>query len=316
MKNTMTNAVHLEGLVYQHDLKKKVSGPNSKNPNTEFITGTLDIATNDALTNVVQVHFTYVTATTGKGTANATFEVLNNIIEGNIGTVMSHGADKAGKIRVDTAIAVNDFYTDRNGRQELVSAKRNEGGFVHVVSALNEDEKIRNSFKADVIITQVIDVDGDEETQQEPRVVLKGYVFDFRKALVPVDFIVTSPGAMEYFRSLGATVDAPVFTLVKGTQISETIVIKKEEEGAFGTSVTEVKRNRKGYLVNWAQLEPYLWNDETTITEAELTKAKADRDIYLATVKKNQEEYRANRNNAAASPMMAPTTGAKQGFNF
>ena len=49
----MKNAVHIEGLVYQHDLKKKVSGPNSKNPNTPFINGTLDIATDDALTNIV-----------------------------------------------------------------------------------------------------------------------------------------------------------------------------------------------------------------------------------------------------------------------
>ena len=39
----------------------------SKNPGTPFITGTISIATDDAMTNIVPVHFTYVTATFGSG---------------------------------------------------------------------------------------------------------------------------------------------------------------------------------------------------------------------------------------------------------
>ena len=38
------NKTHVEGYVYQHSLKKTVSGPNSAHPGTEFISGNLDVA--------------------------------------------------------------------------------------------------------------------------------------------------------------------------------------------------------------------------------------------------------------------------------
>ena len=40
----MINRTRIEGYVYEHKLEKKISGENSKNPGTEFITGTLNIA--------------------------------------------------------------------------------------------------------------------------------------------------------------------------------------------------------------------------------------------------------------------------------
>ena len=321
MKQTMKNAVHIEGLVYQHDLKKKVSGPNSKNPNTPFINGTLDIATDDALTNIVQVHFSYVTPTTKNGNPNNTYEVLKNIADNVVGNVMANGADKAGKVRIDTSIGVNDFYTNRNGKDELVSAKRNEGGFVHYANNdMNPDEKARNTFECDIVLTNVIDVDPNEEAQTEGHVILRGYVFGYGNTLIPVDFIANNPVAMDYFRNLEATPNTPVFTRVKGRQISQTIVTKVTEESAFGEpSVREVRKNRKAHVVYWAQSEPYLWDDESTITASELTEMKAAREVHLAAVKKNQEEYAANKGNAiptapAASASIA--AAAKAGFNF
>ena len=321
MKQTMKNAVHIEGLVYQHDLKKKVSGPNSKNPNTPFINGTLDIATDDALTNIVQVHFSYVTPTTKNGNPNNTYEVLKNIADNVVGNVMANGADKAGKVRIDTSIGVNDFYTNRNGKEELVSAKRNEGGFIHyATNDMNPDEKARNTFECDILLTNVIDVDPNEEAQTEGHVILRGFVFGYGNTLVPVDFIANNPVAMDYFRNLEATPNTPVFTRVKGRQISQTIVTKVTEESAFGDpSVREVRKNRKAHVVYWAQSEPYLWDDESTITASELTEMKAAREVHLAAVKKNQEEYAANKGNAiptapAASASIA--AAAKAGFNF
>ena len=318
MKQNMKNAVHIEGLVYQHDLKKKVSGPNSKNPNTPFINGTIDIATDDALTNIVQIHYSYVTPNTKKGNPNPTYELLNNIVEGVVGSVMAHGADKAGKVRIDNAIGVNDFYTDRNGKTELVSAKRNEGGFIHLATAdMNADEKARNTFECDIVLTNVIDVDANEEANTEAHVILRGFVFGFGNALVPVDFIANNPVAMDYFRNLEATPNTPVFTRVRGRQISQTIVTKTVEESAFGEpSVKEVRKNRKAHVVFWAQSEPYLWDDESTITAKDLTDLKAARDLHLATVKKNQEEYAANKGNAIPAASAAVAAAAKAGFNF
>ena len=310
---SMINRTHIEGLIYEHDLQMRESGPNSKNPGTQFIMGNVQIATDDAMTNIVPVHFTYVTATTSKGNPNATFTILSQIIDGTLGSVMANGADSAAKVRIDSAIGLNEFYSDKNGQEELVSAKRNEGGFVHTVAALAEDEASRNTFEADILITNVRIVDADEERNLPEKAIIKGAIFDFRKALMPIEFSAINPNAISYFEGLGASSKEPVFTRVKGRQVSETITRKITEESAFGeASVREVTSNRKDWVINWAQSDPYVWDDESTITAAELTEAMSNREVYLAGIKQRQDEYKASKGQATA----ATATPAKGAFNF
>ena len=310
---SMINRSHIEGLIYEHDLQMRESGPNSKNPGTQFIMGNVQIATDDAMTNIVPVHFTYVTATTSKGNPNATFTILSQIIDGTLGSVMANGADSAAKVRIDSAIGLNEFYSDRNGQEERVSAKRNEGGFVHTVAALAEDESSRNTFEADILITNVRIVDADEERNLPEKAIIKGAIFDFRKALLPIEFSAINPNAISYFEGLGASSKEPVFTRVKGRQVSETITRKITEESAFGeASVREVTSNRKDWVINWAQSDPYVWDDESTITAAELTEAMSNREVYLAGIKQRQDEYKASKGQATA----ATATPAKGAFNF
>ena len=310
MKN-MINRTHIEGVIYEHDLQVRVTGENSKNPGTEFIMGTVSIATDDAMTNIVPVHFTYVTATTAEGNANATFTTLKQIIDGSLGSVMNNGAEGAAKIRIDSAIGLNEFYSDRNGQEELVSAKRNEGGFVHTTTTLAEDEKLRNTFEVDMLITNVREVEADPDKNLPAKAIVKGAIFDFRKSVLPVEFSATNPNAMNYFLGLGASAKEPVFTRVKGRQVSETIVRKITEESAFGEpSVREVTSSRKDWVITWAQGDVYAWDDESTITAAELTEAMANREVYLADVKKRQDEYKASK---GQTPAAAP---AKAAFNF
>lgn len=307
----MINQTHIEGLLYEHALELRESGPNSKNPGTKFIMGTVSIATDDACTNIVPVHFTYVTATTAKGSTNATFTTLMNIVDGKYGTVMANGKDNAAKLRIDSAIGLNEFYTDRNGQEELVSAKRNEGGFVHLCDALNEDETVRNTFKCDMLITGVKEVEADEEKKLPAKAVVRGAIFDFRGALLPVEFSAVNPGAINYFVGLGASQANPTFTCLWGRQVSETVVRQLVTESAFGEDeVREVKNTRKDFVITGAAKETYVWDDESTITAADLTKAIADRETYLATIKQRQDEYKASK---AAPAAAAP---AKSGFNF
>ena len=309
MKKRMNNACHIEGLLYQHSLEKKVTGAHSKNPGTEFITGTIEIATDNAITNIVPVHFTYVTATTAKGSANAVFNILANIIDGTHHSVMEHGADKATMLRISTSIGLNEFYSDRKGTLELVSAKRNEGGFIHVVNALDEDESRRNTFDVDMIITNVRHVDADEERQLPEKAIVKGAIFDFKKALLPIELSAVDPRAIDYFEGLDASPREPVFTRLKGNQISETIVRVIEEESAFGTpSIREVKSTKKDFVITWAQANPYDWDDEETILASELKEAMSAREIYLATIKKRQDEYLASKEK--------PAIAASSDFNF
>ena len=312
MKNTMKNTTHIEGLLYQHSLSLKTSGEKSKNPGTQFINGTIDIATDDALVNIVTVHFTYVTPTTKNGSNNATFDTLQNIINGTLGNVVEHGADKAVKLRIDSAIGLNEFFSNRNGKEELVSVKRNEGGFVHVVQTLASDEKTRNTFECDMIITNARRVEANEERNTPERVFVKGYIFDFRKALLDVEFTALSEGAMNYFEGLDASDKSPVFTKVWGRQISQTTIVRTTEESAFGEQkVTETPYTNREFVITGAASDPYVWDDEGTITAQEYETAKADRQVAIAAIKTRQEEYRASQ-----AQTQTPAAGAANGFNF
>ncbi len=307
------NETHIEGILYEHALEAKVTGPNSKAPGTNFISGTISIATDDAMTNIVPVHFTYVTEKTSKGGVNATYSLLQNIIDGVVGTYMQDGADKAAKLRVDSAIGLNEFYTDRNGKEELVSVKTNEGGFVHTTNVLTEDETQRNTFKCDMVITQVTHIDADDERKTPEKAVVKGVVFNFRNEILPVEFTATNAGAMAYFEDLGATASNPVFTKVWGRQVSEVIKREIREESAFGEdSVREVQSTRKDFVITGAAKEPYEWDSEDTILASELTTAIANRETYLATMKQRRDEYKASK--GQATPAAAASSKAE--FNF
>lgn len=313
MKNVIENATHIEGLLYQHALSLKTSGENSKNPGTQFINGTIDIATNDVLTNVVTIHFTYVTPKTAKGSDNATFATLQNIINGTLCNIMEHGVDRAVKLRIDSAIGLNEFYSNRTGTEELVSVKRNEGGFVHVTQTLASDEKLRNTFKCDMVITKVVRLEADPDRDRPESANISGYIFDFRKALLPVTFTAVNPKAIDYFEGLNVSQKEPCFTKVWGNQISRTVVTRRVEESAFGEpSVTESTSTQRDFVITGTSVEPYVWDDETTITVNEFKEALQNREVALADIKKRQDDYNASRNGGAA-PV---ATNAATGFNF
>ena len=309
------NETHIEGYLYEHALEKKVSGEKSKNPGTEFISGTISIATDEDILNIVPIHFTYVTALTSSGKPNATFATLSNIVDGTYDTVMNSGKDNAAKIRVDSAIGLNEFYSDRNGQEELVSTKRNEGGFVHLVTdGLVDDIKNRNTFKCDMLITNVRHIDADEEKNLPEKAIVRGAIFDFRKSLLPVEFTAVNPSAINYFEGLDASNSNPVFTQIWGRQVSETVVRTITEESAFGDPhVREVKSNRKDWVITGARPEPYEWDDESTLTAAEVNEAGKERELMLAALKQRQDEYKASKGTNSVKSVSAPTNGT---FNF
>lgn len=309
------NTEHIEGRIYQHELAlKTVQNQASQNFGKEFIAGTLDIATDEEGLNVLSVHFTYVTETTNAGKKNATFTTLKKIIdEGK--TWITDGKDAAMKVKVDTALALNDFYAQDDS---LVSVKTNEGGFVSLVNELC-DVSDRNTFSTDIVITNVTRVEADEEKHiDKDYVVLKGAIFNFRNALLPVDFVVRNDAGMKYFEDLGVTPAEPVYTKVWGKITSETKREERTEESAFGESSVHVyERKVKEWVVTGTAKVPYDFGDDQVLTAEELTKAMQDREVYLADIKKRSDEYRAQKA-AGGSTGAAPSTPVanKGGFNF
>lgn len=314
------NKEHIEGRVYDHKLAlKTVQNKESENYGKPFIGGTIDIATDEAGLNILTVNFTYVTEMTSKNNKNATFTALKSIIE-NGKTIIDNGFEEATKVKIDTALALNDFYTSRDGNETLVSAKRNEGGFVTIVSSLDNDESKRNTFTMDMLINGTRLVEADEEKHIfNDYLIVKGAVFNFRGAILPVEFTVKNPTGIKYFESLDVSQSNLVFTKVWGHITNEVIKTVKETESAFGESqVTTYEKNIKEWVIIGAATEPYEIGDpENGITLEELQAKVAEREVYLAGVKKRQDEYQASK--VAASTINvgnAGVTAAQGGFNF
>ena len=302
MMKKIENMVSLEGLLYEHKLEVKISGDNSKNPGTEYIAGTISIATDgEECLNIVPVHFSYVTAKTSTGKDNRNYKIFKRIIDGELETVMGSGKENAAKLHVDSAIDLNEFYIKGDDGIELVSSKRIEGGFVSEVSSIADDITKRNFFRADMLITKVAILPEDEERQLPVKANVSGYIFNFRKDILPVSFSATNPSAMSYFEGLGVSEREPVFTKIWGSQLSQTIVRTRETKSAFGeTLVDKSEYSRKDYIITGAAQETYEWDSEDSITAKDVTEMLAAREIKLATLKKNREDYDAAKAAPAA----------------
>ena len=318
MRKTV-NQTHVEGYLYEHKLQLRTAGENSKNPGTQFIMGTIDIATDEALTNIIQVHYTYVTPTTKSGATSQNFTILSNIINGVYKTVMGSGKEEAAKLRIDSAIGLNEFYSSRNGAEELVSVKRNEGGFIHVVTDALHDESERNTFKVDMVITNVFHVEADPDRGLEERATIKGCIFDFRNAILPVEFTAVKPGAIDFYTSLEPSPNHPVFIKFWGKQVSQAItrVYAEDSDSSWGEGdVRTVTSNRKDWIITGGSKEPYTFGGaDDDISTEEMKKAMSDRELYIAGIKARQDAYQSSRAGAAAADVSnaAATAG---GFNF
>ena len=294
------NRVHIEGRVFNHSLQKRVTGEQSKNPGTEYIGGTLTVATDEEGYNLVPVRFTYVTAVYSKsGKPNETFSVLEQIINDGI-TMEKNGKEDAPQVRIDGDIEVNDFMGRNN---EMVEAKGVRGSFAHFANGqyhLNEDENKRNTFRADMLIAGIID---QEPENADPYLQIRGYVFNFRNDLIPVTFSVHNKGGMDYFTKCDISNENPLFTKVWGNIISTTQKIETEVESAFGAPQVDVTtRTLRAWEIEGCAVEPYEWDDDSTMTIAEFKELLDRREETKAEAKKRAEEYQASKSGQSGFP--------------
>ena len=318
---TNKNSEQIAGRIYSHDLAiRKVENKNSENYGKEFINGTLDIATDDAGMNVLQVHYTYVTPTTRAGKGNVSYNALKQIIE-NGKTILNDGIDQATCVRLTPSIALNDFYPQ--GGDELVTTPRHEGGFVTILRSAADlpAEVDRNKFECDALFTNVIVVEKNEERGiEEDYLQLKGCIFNFRNDILPMTFVVRHPAAMKYFENAGIDPSNPMYTGIRGYIENRTVKIEKTVESAFGEdAVDTVERRVRNWVINHANKVPYDFGAEEILTAADIQKAMENRNVMLAEVKARSIEYYKNAGAAAqaSTPPAAQTTGIPSGgFKF
>jgi len=315
MKSKMINNVILKGRVYDIKLVNKVAGPNANKPGANFISGDLEIATDEEGLNIVPFHMTYCTEKTKKGAVNNTYTVLNTIITQGKSWVKS-GKEEAPIVQIDSSLGLNDFFTDDD---EHISAKRVDGGFIKFIRAtdLDEDEKERSKFVLDMVINRAVEIEANEETGTPESARIYGNVFNFKNDILPVDFVVEDPSGVKYFLDIDPSNEAPLFTNVWGSIISRAGTKTVITQSAFGESlVTKIPTSKKKWEVAGSESEPYEFGEENTITFEDLKTAAENREVYLADIKKKRDEYNAQRDAVAATPSgdftptnMNPPTG-------
>lgn len=302
------NNENVEGRVYQHNLViKQVSNKESANYGKDFISGTIEVATDEDCLNVIPVHYTYVTEITSKGGVNPTYTNLKRIIDGGK-TVIADGKDAALKVRLNPTLSLNEFYRQDG---QLVSTKQNEGGFVSIISELSLENE-RNTFTEDMLITKAQRVEADPDKDiKEDYLILGGYIFDFRNSIMPVEFTVRHADGINHFEGLEPSEANPVYTKLWGKINCNTITVERREESAFGeAAVRTYERKTREWLVTGTASEPYDLGDDSIITSEEVKKALQDREVMLAGIKKRAEDYRANNSgNASTGTSAAPTSG-------
>ena len=311
----------IEGRIYEHDLTlKTVANQQSENYGKEFINGSLSVATDEAGLNVLTVHYTYVTEQTKNGKVNVTYSNLKRIMDSGK-TWVTDGKDAATKVRLTTSAALNDFYPQ--GGDQLVSQPRNEGGFVTIVTDLNPEGAGRQKFTFDTVITGVSLVEADPEKNiSEDYVKINCAIFNFRNDILPFTLIAKNSareGSVDYFMGLEVSPSEPIYTQVWGEILSTTVKVEKKIESAFGEPTVDVtERHQREWVVTGAKPEPYVFDDASTITVEELSKAVANRNVYLEDVKARAKEYYASRGNAVAASKTAEPSAQIPvgGFNF
>lgn len=314
------NKTHYEGLIYESHLENKVTGDSSKNPGTPYIGGSIDIATNNDIDNIVKVSFMYVTPKTAKGGVNKNFAFFQDIIDGKYKTVIANGKEQASKIVIDSAFELNEWYNLDAQEPELISVKRSAGGFVVAIGdnvQLKENEEDRNVFDVDMVITNFVRIEANEETGDPEKGVLKGCIFDWKGNVLPTSFDVYKPAGIDFFENQEISNATPLFTKVTGTQISTVTKTITEEVNGFDATdvrIVENTKTKKAFVVTRTLTDPYEWDEEGSITAAELKEKMAQRQIDLATML-SETKARRESNTTPAKP--AGAIGAPAGgFDF
>lgn len=298
----MINRSHIEGLIYESSLEEQTAGVNAKNPGSKYISGTISVEISES--NIVPVSV-FEAEFTQAGATNKKYANMKNLI--SIPTVVKDGKEKATKIRIDSALALNDWYRPDG---ELISTLRNFNGFFHIVT----DNKYTPSatFDTDIFITSVSDdMAKNEDGDMEPTgyLVVNGFIFDFMNRIMPVKYIVEDPKGIEYFRNI----EPRTFTRVWGKIVTQNIITKRVEESAFGEDkIVEFINSRRKYIIIGALSTPYEIETDETLKVSEVQDALAARNVALAALKAKNEQ---NKNkNTANTPSI--TQNKNQEFNF
>lgn len=275
MKNY--NAVNLTGRIYDYNLED-----NTNNDGDPIIRGKVTLEVDDAGTTVdVDV---YASETFTSGDANPLYALLQDIMTGNLKTLMSNG-DEADWLSTSGEINVG-YFKGRDGGDEAARSQK-------VPSRLKtaRTRKYNNDWKVDMLITRIDDIEADIEKGTKASVKVTGYAVNCKNVkdgnrwvkdpqkLVEVQFYATAEKAMEYIRGLPASNDTPYFVRVWGgfASTSRTLI----QKNAFGEDMKTEYKNTS-WNITGMEPEPYAFGEENVMTQEEFDDLKTALNDFIA----------------------------------
>lgn len=236
-KNTIfQNEVSLTGYVFATKLRQGTTGAtNQWHPNENYISGTIEVATDDDALTVVPVSFfayEFRNNKDGHRVSNETYQTLSQVIDAQ---TYERVGTNAMKLRISGSIDTNDFYSSRN--DQIVSSQRINGRFVHIDTSRGV---VPTMFNANMVVCNVAEM---EQEGRDEYVKVGGYVFNYNGSRVyPVSFECHDAAGKDFILSLDASTGNPVSLNVWGT-IESTVIAKptvEQEAVASGFGVRPV----------------------------------------------------------------------------
>lgn len=254
------NNVSLMGKLYNYKLEERQSD------NGSYIFGTVTLEVDDKGT-IVDAQF-FATPTYKSGKPNRTYTTLEEMIAGNYNTVVDNG-DEADWLEFSGASIDSSYFPSQREQGEVATAQRIRGSFINA----NRTHRYGNKWKLDFVITQIQDVEADEEKHYPRYVKVSGYsVNDYAGRVDEVRFQARDEAAMNYISGLTATPNEPYFVSTWGE--IRNVISTSVTKNAFGEDEVSEYTNTQ-WVITGMNPEPYEMFEEYSAFKAELEKTKA-----------------------------------------
>lgn len=299
LNTTFQNDVQMTGYVFNSDFRKGVTKATNKwHPNEGYISGTVNVATDDQALNVVPVNFFAYEKRTdkdGNKIPNETYETLEQIISGQ---TYERVANQAMKVRISGTVDTNDFYSTRNNK--LITSQRVNGRFIHIA---NQNMTVTPaSFNVNMVVVGAVE---KEPEGRAPFMEVKGYVFNYNGSrLFPVTFECYDSSGINFIQSLDVSSSNPSVLNLWGNIQTTIIELQSAEQEAvsagFGVrpSVsTGMTKTIRSWVITGADAERCPQFGEEPFTKAIVKNLVDERNVRLQTMQQQAEFKSTPRSN-------------------
>lgn len=241
------------------------------------IRGSIIVLTDVATQNTVEVHFIPQAKVYSTGKENNNYKVLEQIMNEEK-TVEKVGEKDAARVRLTASLTTNAYYSRRDNSDELTLTEglQVKGNFIHL------DNKVIPTCGFNVeCLYKGMEPELNRAGEPTGRQTIKVDIFDdYRQYFFPLTFKIEMPEGIDFLQT--QCMEGESYLELSGQIINKTVEAVKESSAmAFGVSVqVSAPRTIREILITGAQMPKDL-----PMTEEEMTKARQNRQTFLAETK-------------------------------